>query len=172
MIDDVVITPRGKKLYVLTTQDIEGLEKREQIQVVKESRLMSLSPPLNEEISTPMSGGGGGVRIPFMGGGQTMPGNDGNLPSGNGNFVFAPVMVGGNMNTEPSQEFGGNYSNNNHAPPPSIPFNNMGGNRHMMREKSPLKSSETSSVEGGEKKPKSWLGGAIEKLGGFIVKKM
>ena len=172
MIDDVVITPSGKKLYVLTTQDIEGLEKREQIQVVKESRLMSLSPPLNEEISTPMSGGGG-VRIPFMGGGgQQTPGNEGNLPSGNGNFVFAPVMVGGNMNSEPSQEFGGNYSNNNHLPPPSIPFNNMGGNRHMMREKNPLKSGETNLTEGGEKKPKSWLGGAIEKLGGFIVKKM
>ena len=174
MIDDVVITPSGKKLYVLTTQDFEGLEKREQIQVVKESRLMSLSPPLNEEMSVPMSGGGGsgGVRIPFMGGGQPTPGNDGNLPSGSGNFVFAPVMVGGNMNSEPSHDFGGNYSNNHHAPPPPIPFNNMGGNRHMMREKSPLKSSETNPNEGGEKKPKSWLGGAMEKLGGFIVKKM
>ena len=190
MIDDIVVTPRGKKLYVLSTQDYDGLEKRDQTQVVKESRLIPIPTLLNEDTMTSMSGGGGGggIRIPFMGGG----GNGGMntpMPSGNGNFIFSPVMVGGNLGTGQGmgQGTGGmEHGIQEQAPMrsnevqfgnslPKISIDNMGGNRHMMMGGNSLKKESISQNDkegAGGSEGKSWFKKALDFGTNLIVKKM
>jgi len=179
MIDDIVVTPRGNKLYVLSTQDYDGLEKRDQTQVVKESRLIATPSLLNEETMKSMNGGNGlnsGIRIPFMGGGGT----NASLPSGNGNFIFSPVMVGGNMgtNSEPDmREQNIPMMKNYDHPLPKISIDNMGGNRHMMMGGNQIKKGGMESHSGNtDSNPegsggKSWFKKALDFGTNLIVKK-
>jgi hypothetical protein len=127
-IHDMVLTKNNAVIFTLMTNDYEGLREQDQIQVVKESRLIPVAAAAPSVAA--MTGGG---RIPWGKGGQESGGGE-----DTGKIIFAPVLVNGNGNTmgpdmgsapmmggmDWNMEGGGAG-----APmPPPLPVQHLGGN--------------------------------------------
>jgi len=133
MIEDIMITPRMNAIYTLITNDHEGLKKVDQIQVVKESRLVPMYQTAEDDHPpTESMKGGGTAMLPWRthGGGSEDLGDMGR----GGGMVFAPIMVNGGSVGLP---LGENMVMGSAAPmsqpgmpPPPIPLNHMGGGNH------------------------------------------
>jgi hypothetical protein len=132
-IHDMVLTKNNAVIFTLMTNDYEGLREQDQIQVVKESRLIPVAAAAPSVAATSPGAMTGGGRIPWGKGGQESGGGE-----DTGKIIFAPVLVNGNGNTmgpdmglapmmggmDWNMEGGGAG-----APmPPPLPVQHLGGN--------------------------------------------
>ena len=193
MVDDVE-TRNNAVFYTLKTNDIEdGLPEKDRIQIVKDDRVIAIQAPTTPSPPPPVSQGGGGS-IGGMGMGMRIPfGNSGGEGTGDGNFIFSPVLInGGNLNSgmdsdsmamlqqqQQYQQPQGFPMGNERLPPLSV--HDMGGHHNgsgnsrksvgFEGEGSSSSSKDKSSGGGGGEK-KSWFGKAIDFTTNLIVKKL
>ena len=189
-IHDIVTTKNQTVIYTLMTNDYEGLRPQDQIQVVKESRLIpmdtvgtaSATQEGDTDPTKKMSGGGvGPFRLRGMGVPHGMEAED-------ANFIFAPVLVNGNNNMfpDPTAADPMNPSTAGGAP---IPFIRGGGNpvlpplglQNMGASPAPMptltrSSAATAKTEdtpsgGDPNKGASWFSKAIDFGKNILVKK-
>jgi len=128
-IHDMVTTKNHTVIYTLMTNDYEGLRPQDQIQVVKEARLIPMDT-MGTAAATTKEGDagpaqkitGGGMGGPFRMRGMGAPNG---MDAEDANFIFAPVLVNGNNNMFPDPGSSGGMAGG--APIPFIPGGQGGG---------------------------------------------
>lgn len=124
-IDSIEQTKNNKQVYVLMTNDYEGLDKQHQIQVVKESRLIPIPSSYQESAgSEAMTRGAmtGGGKIPFVGSGSGGAAANAFPGEGENRFIFAPVLVNGNNNGLGESMYGGGGGFGGNEPNPMAAY--------------------------------------------------